>query len=68
MTWPNLVMAPPEGDVLAGDLVAGHDRGGELDAEAERARALRRAGGQDRDVVGGVEDERSVAESSMGSA
>ena len=46
-----------EGDVLAGDLVAGHDRAGELDAEAEGARALGRAGGQDRDVVGGVEDE-----------
>ena len=47
-----------EGDVLAGDLVAGHDRGGERHAEAERTRALRGAGGQDRDVVGGVEDER----------
>ena len=41
---------------------------GERHAEAERARALRRAGGQDRDVVGGVRTRGAVAESSMGSA
>ena len=46
-----------ERDRLAGDLVPGHDRGVERRAEAERARALRRARGQDRDIVGGVEDE-----------